>query len=157
MTVSRNRLQQALLYDNESGIFRWKVDGRLAGTLTAYGYVRIEIDGKPYLAHRLAWLWVHGMLPTKQVDHINRDRLDNRIENLREASNQENSRNKVSGRNRSGRKGVRWHKRAGKWAAAITINAKEIHLGLFDNLEAASAAYDAAAANHFGQFRARTQ
>jgi len=125
----------------------------VAGSLKRQGYIIIKIDGKCYRAHRLAFLVAHGHLP-KELDHINGDPSDNRIANLREATRRENKRN--SGKysnNKSGFKGVCWHKSRGKWRAdAQDANGKQIHLGLFTTPEAASAAYNDFAMKLHGDF-----
>lgn len=119
---------------------RWKVDkgqrakiGNVAGSHDK-GYRSVKIDGKSHRVHRLVWLWVHGEMPSKCIDHINHKRHDNRIENLRVASRLENSKNKTLHRNNtSGHAGV--HKARGKWGANIRVNYRLIHLGLFDSFE----------------------
>lgn len=110
------------------------------GTISQGGYLLIEIGKKKYRAHRLAWLYVHGRFPVDQIDHINHLRADNRIINLREATNQENSKN-ISLRkdNVSGITGVYFRKEMKKWGAFINHNTKRIHLGFFkDFFEAVS-------------------
>ena len=101
-----------------------------AGKSEADGYRRIGVSGKLYLAHRLIWVHVHGVWPLHQIDHINHKRNDNRIENLREATNPENGRNKsIPKNNSSGVVGVCWNKPSKKWQAQIRVNGKQIHLG----------------------------
>jgi hypothetical protein len=93
-------LRETLSYDQDSGIFRWlegrasSAAGSVAGGLTKNGYMRIGINGRCYLAHRLAWFYCHGVWPKEQVDHLNGKRTDNRIENLRESSQSGNMQNK---------------------------------------------------------------
>lgn len=140
------------LFDYKDGNLIWKVakaknikPGKIAGTLHPTGYINIIIDGKLYKAHRLIWLYHHGKWPSKLIDHINRNKSDNRIENLREVSNQENQRHtKISSRNTSGICGVICHKASHKWQARITFNKKQIHLGSFHNQEDAIKARKAA-------------
>lgn len=151
--VTQERLKELLDYDPGTGIFTWRVScgtakaGSVAGTVRPDGYVAIQIDRKPYLAHRLAWLYVHGEFPTDQIDHVNRVRTDNRIENLRLATNAENAQNMSKYRtNTSNVVGVCWNKRGGNWVAFIWLNGKKIHLGLFDTIEEAAAARTAAKA-----------
>jgi hypothetical protein len=88
--LTAERLRKRLRYDAETGLFTRRVGsghahaGDMAGSVHSTGYVRICIDGGRYTAHRLAWLYVHGVWPSGQIDHINRNRSDNRIANLRE-------------------------------------------------------------------------
>jgi hypothetical protein len=155
-TISAENLRDILHYDLDTGVFVWKVrpsmrtkTGDVAGTLNSDGYVQIGFRRRKYLAHRLAWLYMYGGWPKQHIDHINRDRTDNRIKNLREVSNAENCQNTDrSSSNKSGHKGVHWHKDTGKWAANVTRNYKTYHLGVFANIEDAIAARKAAEAVH---------
>ena len=98
-------------------------------------------------------MWVHGCWPPHEIDHINRNRADNRLSNLRLATSQENKGNtRILASNKSGMKGVYWHKLRGKWAACISVNNANTHLGLFASKEEASAASRKAAAEHFGEY-----
>lgn len=150
--LSQSRLKELLHYDKETGIFAWKVKrkcfnaGDVAGRLNHDGYVVIWID-RDYYAHRLAWLYEYGQIPACGLDHKNRKKNENWIENLRPANKSENAQNmKISKNNKSGFKGVSWHKQRSKWNAKIVVNYKGISLGLFDRLEDAVIAYSAAAA-----------
>lgn len=136
--ITQERLKQLLNYDPETGIFernRWvgrrgKVHGiRKLGTQHE-GYIRIRLDGVKYMAHRLAWLYVYGEFPEKQIDHINHDKSDNRICNLREATQIENSQNKIRATrlNKLGVLGVS-QVYGGKFKATITINKERKVLG----------------------------
>jgi hypothetical protein len=117
----------------------------------------IGIDGKHYLAHRLAWLYVHGLWPAIEVDHWDRNRKNNRMGNLREATRSENMRNVgKTVANKSGAKGVSWSQERKKWVASIQHNKRTIALGRYETIEAAKAAYDAAALKLHGEF-ARTE
>lgn len=139
------RAQELLRYDPETGKMIWRVSqgrvraGTEAGTFTSDGYHRkVQIDGRNYLAHRLAWLIVTGEWPTEEIDHISGDGLDNRWSNLREATHTVNGRNaKRYSHNTSGFTGVGWHKASRKWQANIKVNGTYIHLGCFDDLTAA--------------------
>lgn len=146
--ITQKRLKELLDYDPGTGIFTWRV-GRggkakavsFAGTVSNRGYLQIRIDAKRYYAHRLAWLYFHGEFPSNQLDHINRVRSDNRIANLRPATNSENQQNLSKRRdNTSGVIGVSWHKQRGKWVARIRVNGRYIYLGLYETVEAATAA-----------------
>lgn len=111
------------------------------------GYVQGGILGRGYLAHRVAWLLATGSWPSDQIDHINGDRTDNRIENLREVSNAENARNmSISVRNKSGLPGVFRDTKRGKWVANIGENSRTKHLGSFDDFESAALAREKAKA-----------
>lgn len=158
-----DRLRELLDYDLDTGIFRWRLRrgpataGAVAGALmrrpSGAAHRVIRIDGRLYYAHRLAWMHTYGVWPTEDIDHINSDGTDNRLGNLRLASRSENSTNKgVQRNNRSGRKGVSWHARAGRWQACIGVNGRTICLGLFNSVEEAHAAYMRAATEHFGEF-----
>ena len=102
------------------------------------GYVQGGILGRGYLAHRVAWLLTTGSWPSNQIDHINGDRTDNRIANLREVSNTGNARNmSISVRNKSGVPGVFWDAKRSKWVANIGENSRTKHLGSFDDFNLA--------------------
>lgn len=138
------RAKERLSYCPDTGLFRWLRDsknvkaGDVAGSLDADGYVVINVNCHPLKAHRLAWFWVNGFIPKETIDHINRVRDDNRIENLREASRLEQRHNVgLSQKNTSGHSGVFWSKKAGKWQAQISIKGKRFHVGLFDSIEQA--------------------
>jgi len=139
MKLTQERLKEVLSYDPETGVFVRKITannnkakkGDLAGHLNKIGYLEMKVDGKRYYAHRLAWLYVNGYFPELNIDHINRKRNDNRIKNLREASQQCNVRNaKMKSSNKSGITGVCWYKPSKKWKAQIT-SGTTINLGHF--------------------------
>lgn len=139
-------LKQILNYDKESGIFTWKVDisrkvkcGDIAGSLhEATGYVIITYKNNKIRAHRLAWAFVNGKWPEKQIDHKNNDRSDNRYENLREATIQQNMFNRIiPSNNTSGIKGVYFIPKSNKWGASVWYNYQRFYLGSFDEIEEA--------------------
>jgi len=150
--LTAEKLRELLHYDPETGIFTWKVRtsrsvkvGDVAGCPNGDGYLQVWIQSRLYKAHRLAWLYTYGEWPTDQIDHINRIRTDNRISNLREATNKQNHQNKSKpSNNTSGHPGVSWYKRDSKWKAKITHNQKHIHLGYFATIEEALSARKAA-------------
>jgi hypothetical protein len=158
--LTAERLRKLLDYDPKTGKFSWKARtsarvsiGRLAGNVSVNGYIEIGIDGTSYTAHRLAWLYVTGEWPPKEIDHINGQPTDNRFTNLRAATVSENQMNKkMPINNTSGVKGVTWHERGKKWMASIGVNKRSIYLGLFTHLEDAAAAYERAAEKYFGEF-----
>ena len=145
-------LRSILRYDPATGIFTRKVRtsrnvkvGDIVGSQNGDGYLLISVRSRRHKAHRLAWLYVYGAWPEDQIDHINRNRSDNRISNLREATNKQNMQN-ASKRsdNTSGHPGVSWYKQKSKWQAKITHNQKKIHLGSFTTMEEALSARKAA-------------
>ena len=157
--VGRQRLMDLLSYDPLTGVFIWKIKtsnracvGKTAGTKAKSGYVSIQIDGKIYGAHRLAWLYVHGEWPPFQVDHRNRDRSNNRIKNLRLATPSQNGCNSTARSPASGVKGVSWSKQAGKWQASIGAEKKRHHLGYFNSKEDAAVAISTARKELHGEF-----
>jgi hypothetical protein len=160
--LTQARLKELLHYDPETGVFTWLVwrpngvkVGDEAGAIhkAGGGYLKIKIDSRSYLASRLAWLYMTGKLPTFRVDHQDTDKLNNRWSNLRPATASQNSANRPAPRNNtSGRKGVHFHKARARWQAQIRVEGKLIHLGRFDSLDLAAAAYQSAAAKHFGQY-----
>jgi hypothetical protein len=151
-SLSAERLRELMDYDSESGIFtrkvqlcnRHKVGDRAdfqVGSGSAKGYCRVTVDGRQYMAHRLAWLHVYGAWPSLDIDHINGIRFDNRIENLRNVTpgvNLENIRNpRVD--NKSGFLGV--HSHYGRWRARLVVGRRSIHVGCFDTPEEAHEEY----------------
>ncbi len=157
--LTADRLRDVLRYSPETGLFHWRImcsahrpAGMLAGDKKKdSGYVLIGVDCFRYRAHRLAWLYMTGEWPLLQIDHIDRDRSNNRWINLREASQQQNSAN-MSRPNATGRKGVRASANGERWIAMISVNYQSLYLGTFDTIDQASAAYAAAAREHFGEF-----
>ena len=145
--VTAERLRELFHYDPETGLFTRKVlcgrhkPGTIAGTPWD-GRVRIQVDGKLYLAHRLAWLHQTGFWPLDQLDHMDGDGANNRFSNLRECSNRQNMQNTGRYRtNTSGLIGVSWCKAKKKWQAGITVNYRRIALGMFDTPEEAHQEY----------------
>lgn len=146
-------------YNPETGKFKWlqagcgRQRGRDAGMIADTGYVLIRYGGKNVPAHRLAWRIMTGKWPTLEIDHKNRVRHDNRFENLRQATRMQNAQNgSKKATNRSGYKGVHWHKQHQAWIARIMHNRKTVHLGKFDTREEAFAAYAEAAKRYHGEF-----
>ena len=151
MTLTQDRLKQVLDYSPETGLFCWRVNrsrlakaGTVAGTPDKDGYVHICIDQKLYKAHRLAWFYVHGEWPADQIDHINLVKNDNRIANLRECDKSQNMAN-TKARGALGVKGVYFDKRRKNYCAQIIKDGAHKHLGSFNSIEQASAAYQVAA------------
>lgn len=149
-------LRSVLSYDPATGEFRWKKtwhNNKKAGTICFYGYVIIKLDDVKYRAHRLAWAMHYGEFPTQYVDHINGNRSDNRIENLRLVTFNQHSANKsIQSNNKLGVKGVSYCPQRNKYCAYIKANGKQKNLGRYDTVEEAKAAYDTAALA-FGEYR----
>jgi hypothetical protein len=156
--ITAHRLRELLAYDPETGVFRWRVDrssnanrGDVAGHLRRTGYRAIFVENRCYLAHRLAWLYVHGRWPADQIDHCNGHKDDNRLRNIREASGYQNLAN--TGPRRNSTTGVKGVCRAGaRWRAKIHIRGLWIDLGTHPTIEQAQEAYIRAAQTHFGEF-----
>ncbi len=166
------RLREVLDYDPETGIFTWrrrqnvgqpswntKFAGKVVGsTFLPKGYRVLTIENKKQLAHRIAWAHFYGEWPAKQIDHINLDKADNRIANLRAATHSENQWNRgANEKNGCGFKGVKRQSNWNSWMARITVHRKVIYLGCFPTAEAAAAAYSAAALQYHGQFARDTR
>lgn len=112
-------------------------NGKVMGYKNSAGYLYLNVTGKTYPIHGIVFLMHYGYLP-KMIDHINGDRTDNRIENLRECNlTQNNCNTKKRLDNTSGYKNVGWHKKANKWAVQIQVNGKKKHIGIFEDLELA--------------------
>ena len=111
------------------------------------------LDRRTYRTCRLAWLYQTGEWPENQIDHINRDRDDDRWANLRPATNAENGRNAgLSARNTSGVKGVCWHRRKEKWQASIRVDRRLVSLGYFLAIDEAAVVRKKAERQYFGEF-----
>lgn len=164
---SQKWLQAALDYNPETGVFTWKGGrlntagrritrfvGAVAGFRRKDGYIEIGCGTLGhFLAHRLAWIYMHGAPPKSLIDHKNQNRSDNRIENLRAADRSENARNsRCSSNNTSGHKGVSWIGRRNKWRVQLVLNKRMAFSGNFDRLEDAVEAIKAAREKLHGEF-----
>jgi HNH endonuclease len=155
-SLTSEELKKWVLYDPKTGRFTRLKDtarcreGSLTGGLSSDGHWRTRINWIRYLEHRLAWLYVHGEWPKTDLDHINRNKLDNRIENLREATKTQNGANmKISKHNTSGHKGVyRCRSKTSPWCARISHD----YIGVFKTKEEAAVAYLAEAKTRYGEF-----
>lgn len=165
-------IRECLSYDPQGGLFTWlmrprshfKSDryfhawnanyaGTNAGSIRRDGRVDLNIDGMKWRAHRVAWAIQTGAWPSMVIDHIDRDHSNNAFSNLRECTLQQNQYNRVASKtNTTGLKGVAWLPKKQRFRAAIRINGKQTHLGLFPDAESAHVAYRAAADKHHGAF-----
>lgn len=158
--MNEELIKQLLRYDPDSGKLYWLQDrrrhraGSEAGSLhKRSGYMRVEIAGMGMSAHRVAWFLHYGSWPKDQIDHINKDKTDNCIVNLREATNGQNRANTRSS-SKHGMKGVAfkpWLKER-PWEARITSNKKVMSLGCYATKEEAHKAYCEAAKRLHGEF-----
>lgn len=149
--LTQEILKQFVHYDPESGFmtrtnaYHKSKIGKVASSRNKKGHIQMQVGGfGNYLVHRLAWLYVYGAWPKNQIDHIDGDKSNNRIANLRDVTNSENSQNRYgpTSWNKSSRLlGVTFHKKTGKWMAAIRKGNLRKHIGLFQNAEDAHAAY----------------
>lgn len=127
--------------------------GEKAGTICKTGYTQISINYKKYYLHRLIWLYHYGKLPEKQIDHINRNKSDNRIENLRECSQSKNLMNtRISKRNKSGIKGLSWCDTHQRWRVCLSINKKVATIGYFKDKELAELVTLEAFNKYYGEY-----
>lgn len=149
-TITAARLREMVSYDPATGVFRWlrarscgvKAGDIAGGKLNENGYHRFRVDGRLYVAHRLAWLYVYGQWPKGEVDHVNGERADNRIANLRDVDDTMNAQNTHGARrdNRVGLAGV-GKRKTGRYYARIRTAGTLTFIGRFDTAEDAHAAY----------------
>ena len=145
------------LFEYRGGKLFWKTGkrfGQEAGWLNRWGYREVCVEGRYYGVHRIVWEMHHGPIPDgMKVDHKSKEKRDNRIENLRLATRQENNRNVgVRRDNRLGMKGIGWHKASQRYRARITVDGKTRELGFFRTVEEARKAYARAARELHGEF-----
>lgn len=148
--LTAETLREKLLYDALTGAFTWKVrassragPGDSAGTVDSRGYLVVGVAGKQRSAHRLAWLYAYGSWPKFEIDHIDGNRLNNSLANLRDIKavfNRQNQRRPKSN-NSSGFLGVSLCAKTGRWLAHISLNGQAKHLGRFETKELAHNAY----------------
>ena len=149
-SITQSNVKQLVHYDGENLIWRFNRGngrvGKVAGYVHSTGYRRTKINGVEHPIHRLIWLWVYGEWPQGEIDHINGDRTDNRVQNLRDVTTSINQRNaKKRNDNTTGIAGVGWSKRHKKWTVRIMRDGERIFLGYFD------CKYHAASVRHFAQ------
>lgn len=155
--LTYERLKELLHYEPETGWFTWRINsavakpGDRAGNIHGFGYRQIGLDYKKYLEHSLAWFYMTGEWPKTEIDHINRDKSDNRWANLRAATRSQQGHNKgMSARNKLGFPGVNKH--GTKYVSRILVDSKAIHLGWFSTIAQARIARLLAEKQHFGRF-----
>lgn len=134
-----------LKYCPNTGSFKWAKNSMPAGGICSQGYFRVKVGGVTVKGHRLAWFITFGELP-EMIDHVNGVKNDNRLSNLRKASNSENQMNRANpcANNQTGHLGVNFNKLANKYAARVQNNGKRVHVGYFDTPEDAAKAYNQA-------------
>lgn len=156
-------LRQWYYYHPESGAISLapnslRKSGKPIGQITKNGYMAVRVTdetgiSRRFMVHRIAWALYYGRWPDIHIDHINGDRSDNRISNLRAATNSQNSMNRSCHSNSlTGIKGVTWDKQRKKWMARLNKGGKFINLGRFETSDEAKMAYDAAAADAHGEY-----
>lgn len=142
--LSLSELRESFRYDAETGNIFWRTSGGRrrsnvpAGSKRKDGYIKIGFAGKHYPAHRLAWILFYGKFADGEIDHIDRDRSNNRISNLRCVTRRENASN-TSKSNKE--VGTTFIPRIGKWQAQTSISGKYYYLGLFATSGEAASAY----------------
>jgi hypothetical protein len=149
--ITQEQLKELLHYCPETGVWTWIVSRGSVRKGDEAGYIKTYPNGKKYrvirvlrgfyFSHRLAFLYVNGLLPDNDVDHEDGNGLNNRWENIREVTVADNAKNqRLYSNNSSGRVGVHWRKKHCKWWATIRVNGRDKHLGVFTNKEDAIAA-----------------
>ena len=163
--IDLESLRALVQYNPETGVFTRKVKrdfnprsvlGKPLGTPYSNGYLGFRVNTRKYLAHRLAWFYVYGCWPASDLDHVNGNRADNRVSNLREATKSQNMANtKTQVNNTSGHRGVIFDKANSKWMAYMQLHGKFINIGRFAEKEEAIAARSQAFVSAFGEFAGR--
>jgi hypothetical protein len=159
-TVPVSRVKELLSYDADTGIVSRKIGvgnrwpaGPLNTMPNSAGYLRVRIDGARCFVHRLVWVIATGAYPVGDIDHINCNKADNRLSNLRQARRSENCCNKPARKdNKAGVKGIHWDKKQKAWRAEIEFEGRRFHLGSFRSAEDAAEAYRYAALERHGRF-----
>lgn len=150
MKLTHERLKQLVSYNPETGLFtrliatsRSTKVGEQIGTIHRSGYIYAMLDYETFSAHRLAWFYVHGKMPKYDIDHINGNKTDNRISNLRDVKMQVNMQNERKPRktNTSGYLGAYFRKERNKWVALLTVDGKQKRFGSFNTPEEAHQEY----------------
>lgn len=160
--ITQQRLRELLDYDVSNGAFTWRTSnkrrikaGQTAGSYNKVtGYLSINCDNMSFLVHRLVWIYMYGDIPVGMyIDHVDNDKLNNRIENLRLCTKLQNKQNSsVSEKSKSGIKGVYWIEKLGKYLVCVGLNGKMIKVGYYTNKEDAITASNNARLLHHGEF-----
>lgn len=159
--IELNRLKELLHYNPETGVWTWlnpslvnkKPINAEAGTISVHGYRIITIAGTKYRASRLAWFYMTGEWPTDEMDHIDRNGVNDRWTNLRIVSRSENALNRdVQSNNASGARGVHWDETRSKWFVQVKKDNINHFIGRFDDFDEAIEARDRASAELHGEF-----
>lgn len=158
-SLNVSKLSDLYQYNPDTGEFHWKVSrgpvkaGDPAGCIGELGYVQLRLDNKTIKGHRVAWCLFYGEEPAMDIDHENRNRADNRISNLRLATDGENMYNTTTPKNNtSGVKGVAWNERKGKWVARVSVGKVRKFLGYFEGLQEAADAVQSFRLTNHGEF-----
>lgn len=168
MKYTADFVRNILQYDPTTGVFRWRersdvraswnpqFAGKRAGSIGSTGYLKVSINDQTFLGHRLAWLIMTGAWPAHEIDHKDGNPANNRWDNLRRATRQQNQQNRRRHKsNKSGFKGVYKNSSGNTWAAQIYDLGRKIHVGNFPSAQAAHKAYCDASHRCYGEF-ART-
>ena len=142
--LTQGKLKEIISYDPETGLITWIKNiyrknniGKIAGGISAEGYIKITINSKQYQAHQLIWFYMTGLW-VDEIDHDNRVRSDNRWLNLKEATREENQHNRtINKNNKSGISGVSWHESKEKWQSMICVEGEQKYLGQFKDINLA--------------------
>ena len=140
MKLTQSQLQSIFTYDPFTGVVTWTHGvsnmpaNSIAGCTNQSGYKVVTVEGKSFRLQRVIWILMFGHIPDGfYVDHINGNKLDNRLQNLRLATNSQNQQNRPAPKNNtSGYRGVTWHKQANKWMARLCHNKRRITIGFYD-------------------------
>ncbi|MCE0874158.1 MULTISPECIES: HNH endonuclease signature motif containing protein [Pseudomonas] len=150
--IAIDRLREEFTYDADSGVIRSlsvRAMGRIEGAKSPNGYLKLRLDGVNLYAHRVAWALTHGVWPAHDIDHINGERDDNRLSNLRALRRHENLQNMRKRRpGASGVRGITWDKQTQTWRAQLSAQGKRINIGRFKDKEMAEVAYLEAKRRH---------